>query len=110
MSVADPYFSAKRAPQPEFRIVGASGTVFENPYRMFSKSISSNNIDNIKISGAYPRYISVGSIVVIIGTIASGLIGYFLPGPITGALLPVFVTLWWILYRAISRFDNKQNA
>jgi hypothetical protein len=56
----------------------------------------------------YPAQISALSIIVLLGTIISALIGYFVPGLVTGAALPIFITLWWLLYRTIRRYDERQ--
>jgi hypothetical protein len=47
----------------------------------------------------YPRLIEFASAVVVIGTVISCFVGFFAPGPITGAALALAVTLWWCLYR-----------
>jgi len=58
----------------------------------------------------YPTQIYAASVIVIFGTIVSALVGYFVPGPVTGAALPIFITLWWLLYRTIRRHDERQAA
>lgn len=109
MTIVDPYFSANRAPQPDFRIIGASHMTFDNPYRMFANSLGTqDNTD--QQSRRYPNYFGVASLLVIMGVIIGGFVGYFFPGPITGLFLPLFVTLWWYLYRAISRFDANEDG
>jgi hypothetical protein len=110
MTIADPYFSAKRAPQPDFRMVGASNMVFENPYRMFANNAGRFETDRGRQPLVRPRYFGYAAVAVIVGTIISGLVGYFSPGPITGLFLPIFVTLWWLLYRVISKFDTSEDG
>jgi hypothetical protein len=55
----------------------------------------------------YPRSIVIASGVVLFTTFIGAMVGYFSPGPITGAVLPVAVTLWWGLYRVILRHDQQ---
>jgi hypothetical protein len=109
MSIADPYLSANRAPLPDFRIVGASRTVVNNPYLMFANS-SGYMRSNAPRARVYPRHLVVASTLVIAGTAVSAVVSYLFPGPITGVTLPAFVTLWWMLYRAIVRFDKRENG
>jgi amino acid permease len=59
---------------------------------------------------AYPPLIKAAAAVVVTGTFVSALIGYFLPGPLTGAALPLAATCWWILYRMIKRYDEQRTA
>lgn len=54
----------------------------------------------------YPTAIKVAAGIVIGITVIGALLGYFVPGPITGAILPVAASFWWGLYRIILRYDE----
>jgi hypothetical protein len=56
---------------------------------------------------SYPRLMEVAAMLVVMGTIGSMLIGYFLPGPITGVALAFAITSWWVLYRVIANHDKR---
>lgn len=62
------------------------------------------------VFSAYPAYIYVLSVFVLIGTLFSLCAGYAFPGPVTSAAFPIFLTLWWLLYRSIRRQDNQRTA
>ena len=40
---------------------------------------------------------------IILFTIVAALIGGFFPGRVTGLLLPIALTMWWLLYRVMRR-------
>lgn len=50
------------------------------------------------------------SVAVIVGiTIVVGLVlGYLAPGPRTGAILPIGLVCWWILYKLAEQFDSNR--
>ena len=131
MSIADPYVSAGRAPVFQLRVMGGRHAELRNPYLAYGGQIidrtlvqsaapnrASLSLDQPKsrprmyaagpIHKTYPTYLYLASAFVLIGTIASGLLGYFLPGPITGTALPIFITLWWFLYRIIQQHDERR--
>jgi uncharacterized membrane protein len=41
------------------------------------------------------------SVIVIASTVTGLIVGTIWPGPITGLILPVSLTAWWLLYRRI---------
>jgi hypothetical protein len=45
--------------------------------------------------------------ITIILILAGLVIGCLKPGPITGAILPIGVTLWWLLYKLANRLDQQ---
>jgi hypothetical protein len=47
--------------------------------------------------------VSITVIIILAGLV----IGYLKPGPITGAILPIGVTLWWLLYKLADRLDRQ---
>lgn len=128
MSITDSYLSAGYAPTPNFQTVIARRGIVENPYRagvsplvahlFLGYRAASNPVAAQLTPGTirttmrrtYPTYIYVLSVVVLIGTILSFLAGYMIPGPIFGLMLPVFLSLWWLLYRTIRRYDDRKIA
>lgn len=137
MSIADPYVSARRAPVFHLRVMGSHRAELRNPYQIPARGLAyagqipdrtvvqraapnpaslyleqrksrTQTYTTTPILRTYPVYLNFACSIVLIGTIISGLIGYFIPGPITGAALPIFITLWWLLYRIIQRRDERQ--
>lgn len=101
------------APQSEY--IGNTGSKMlqitgELTNRQISRAIFAQQPDSqTSMPLDYPNWIHVTSAVVVIGTVLALLIGYFLPGPLTGAALPAFATAWWLLYRIIKERDTKRS-
>jgi hypothetical protein len=47
--------------------------------------------------------VSITIIIILAGLV----IGYLKPGPIAGAILPIGITLWWVLYKLADRLDQR---
>jgi len=52
------------------------------------------------------RLINVASMTVILLAVAGAIIGSIHPGKLTGLLLPIALTLWWLLYKVIRRAET----
>jgi hypothetical protein len=52
------------------------------------------------------RIIRIASAFTVVLTITGLLIGFLFPGKVTGAILPIALTLWWALGKVIER--NKR--
>jgi len=133
VSLADPYLFVARQPRVRFQVFAGRRAPLENPYHVAAAiarhgqfeaaggfvNAAAVNIATLKsvqtisapeMMKRYPASITTASIAILVGTVVSGLVGYFVPGPLAGAALPIFVTLWWILYRFIRRYDERQTA
>ncbi len=63
--------------------------------------------DDAPHAGFLRKCLWIGAVCVTLMIILTGLvIGYLNPGPITGIILPIGVTLWWLLYKLADRFDR----
>ncbi len=63
--------------------------------------------DDAPHAGFWRKCLWIGAVCVTLTIILAGLvIGYLNPGPITGVILPIGVTLWWLLYKLADRFDR----
>jgi hypothetical protein len=116
MTIASLYLPGGHARHPQFQVVNAAyaGPTADNRflYRGASNPVVAELIANAGRTTMhqtiYPTYIHVLSVLVLGGTILSTLAGYLIPGPASGIALPVFFTFWWLLYRAIRRFDDRK--
>jgi hypothetical protein len=51
----------------------------------------------------------IAATVLVAGIIVIGLVvGYLNPGPVTGAVLPIGLVLWWLLYRIADHIDQHR--
>ena len=47
---------------------------------------------------------------VVIGTFVSFVFALILPGPITGLMPPIFLTLWWVTYNILIAKEKKNDT
>jgi len=107
MSIADPYIFAKKSPLPDFIFTGGQSARLETPYKKPNHGAPSDYPAFSRPIG-YPTYLYIASSFVLVGTVISAIVGYVAPGLFTGAALPVFATLWWLLYRLIRYHDEQR--
>jgi hypothetical protein len=64
--------------------------------------LEQKGVSRKKHEWAWILAVSITVVIILVGLV----IGYLKPGPITGAVLPIGVTLWWLLYKMADRFDQ----
>lgn len=46
--------------------------------------------------------VSIAAIIIIVGFV----LGYLIPGPLTGIILPIGMFLWWLIYKLARHYDQ----
>jgi len=118
MTMANLYVPGGRVQEPAFRVVNAARAAPTVRDRLIYRGAANPGIPQLTQAtlrthvhrSAYPTHIYIMSIIVLVGTIISLLLGYVIPGPVSGVAFPVFLTLWWLLYRTIRRYDDRKIA
>ena len=115
----------RRAPDTNLQLTGASVGNTKTPYRPGVRPIEGVRLSgyraapnpganrtnaNARVGSVYPTSLRLCSVFVLIGTILSMVLGYLRPEPLFGILLPIFLTMWWILYRMIRRYDAPTST
>lgn len=85
------------------KIVGLSDILISN-----SKDALAKAVDGEGSRQMYPRYMAFGVAATVAASAVGVVVGYLYPGPITGAILPLALTLWWCLSRLVTGRERDQ--
>jgi hypothetical protein len=86
----------------------STGSVMSEASHIHQERKNASSDESVTIGREEHEWIWTLAVSITVIIILAGLvIGYLKPGPITGAILPIGVTLWWLLYRLANRLDQQ---